>query len=137
MNRKILIICLIAAVITSMGVVTAYVNDGVELHIPDGYSYSTSYGVTCDISIDSGVMDVYTKGSDEITLAVIPVGSSTDQDLYDSLPAGFTKKTIGDKTGYFKHFTDGDYGFNFLEDGKKVSITAPDLDTLEYIVTGK
>jgi hypothetical protein len=120
--------------IVSIGVVSAYENNGVEFEIPDGYSPSGSFEVTTELGIEEGTCDFFKKGDDQIAISAITLQPGTDKEDYkNSFPDGFKEKTIAKKEGFLK-----DMGvkviFNYMEDGKDVTIIAPDEDTVESII---
>ena len=136
MKTKLLIISIVLIAILSVSAVCAkdYENKGVKFNIPDGYSSSAgSLTVTTDLATEDGTMDLFKKGGDTITISVIPLKSGTPLDDLADDGDGFEKTTISGIDGYKKETPSG-LTFFYIQDGKKVTITAPDADTIESII---
>lgn len=125
MDKKIFAICLIALAILSAGVVCASqaeTVDGIDFKIPSSYEKDTTQ------SNDSSVL--YKDGTDII---MITVWDSNGVDLDAVKLDGDVKKTISGKEGWYSNTPTLTF-FTFKEDGKFVSIAAPDKSTIESIL---
>ena len=125
MNKKIFVVCLIVLAIVSAGVVSASQDitvDGIDFKIPSSYQKNTVK------SNDSSVL--FEDGTDII---MITIWDSNGVDLDAVKLDGDVKKTISGKEGWYGNTSTLSF-FTFKEDGKFVSVAAPDESTLESII---
>lgn len=125
MNKKILIVCLIAVAIVSVGVVSAadtFTLGGIDFNIPDGFKKDDA---------KSNDTSVWLKSNNDSVL--VSVLDSKGVPLEKMKDDGDVEKNIAGKQGYFSQ---GKYSVFFLykEGDKFVHIGAGDEATIEAII---
>ena len=138
MNKKVLTLFLAIIVLSTISIVSAsddfHEDYGVTYNVPDGYTFEGAYSAlsSMDVVDDSqGASFKYTKGSDQITVNIFKIKSSVTNDvLKKSLNPGASEKTIEDTDGFFTDLGSTAH-FDFIQNGKLVSIEAPSEDLIE------
>ena len=130
MTRKLLIIfALIIVAVATTGIVAAgesvTVND-VQFTLPDGYAPEDSDGYNV------AAFGLYFSKDGDLIMIIVMEDTSDMDDIKSN--SSYTKKTFGDTEGYLS-YGNNSVMFDYIKDGKLVTIGAHEESLIEEIVT--
>ena len=147
MNKKILLICILAILLASIAVVSAELTDdhkdkGVTYNVPNGYTFHGSYPTHNSFYnsySSNGIKYSYRNDSsilfDEINVYIYNGrrGGGAIDDIRNDLPFTAKKTTINGVDGYLEEF--GSATFYYVENGKLVKIAAPNSKIVKKMLS--